>query len=51
LGTMRCPWYQVPVAREISTGAAKRVTRDVEPAAVRQLLDHPPRATVGPRER
>jgi hypothetical protein len=25
---------------------ARRVTRDVDPAAVRDLLDHPPRATV-----
>ena len=34
------------MAREVPAGAAKRVTRDVDPAAVRQLLDHPPRATV-----
>jgi hypothetical protein len=27
-------------------GSAPRVTRDVEPAAVRDLFDHPPRATV-----
>jgi hypothetical protein len=25
---------------------ARRITRDVDPAAVRDLLDHPPRATV-----
>jgi hypothetical protein len=31
---------------EAARGAVTRVTRDVEPAAVRQLLDDLPRATV-----
>jgi hypothetical protein len=37
---------EAAVTTEAAGGAGKRVTRDVEPAAVRQLLDDPPRATV-----
>lgn len=31
---------------EPSTGAAREVTRDVEPSTLRDLLEHPPRATL-----
>jgi hypothetical protein len=35
-----------PDANAAEAGAAPRVTRDVQPAALQDLLDHPPRATV-----
>jgi len=34
------------MASEIGGNARQRVTRDVEPPALRDLLEHPPRATV-----
>ena len=37
---------EAAVATEAAGYGEKRVTRDVEPAALRQLLDSPPRATV-----
>jgi len=39
-------WYAIGVSGATGTFAEKRVIRDVDPAAVGDLLDHPPRATV-----
>jgi len=41
----------VPAPREAEASAARHVTRDVEPWAVRDLMDDPPRATVAFVER
>lgn len=44
---MKAPPVTEPAATSESGGIPGRhVTRDVEPAAVRDLLEHPPRATV-----
>jgi hypothetical protein len=41
---------EAAVATEAAGNGEKRVTRDVEPIAVRELLDAPPRATVAFRD-